>query len=128
MNKENQPAKTGKKLFKDLYFTQKIKRISDELALFSHKSRSQYRLDVKAVLCRGISDPEVKLVKRGLLVEDISWYISRAYVPMALFYGYKVGYFTEEFSRYEFRRIAKYAIHMWMIGLVGHAFMKYSTY
>ena len=48
-------------------------------------------------MCRGIEEEEVTALKRGLMLEDLFWYLSRAYVPCAFYYGYKVGHFEEKF-------------------------------
>lgn len=45
---------------KELFFTEKINRIIGDLRTFTKVGRLQYRIDAKALMCRGIEDNEVK--------------------------------------------------------------------
>ena len=52
------------------------------------------------------------------------FYMSRGYVPTALFYLYRKGIFEESFSFGEFKHIMKIALFMHCIDLVGHAIFR----
>ena len=76
-----------------MFFTEKINRIFGQIQSFSKQDRLQYRIDAKALMCRGILDPEVKKIQQGLYAEDGMFYISRFYVPYSLFKMYRAGIF-----------------------------------
>ena len=48
------------------------------------------------------------------------YYVSRAFVPLALFVMFKRGLFAESFHPREFKAIIKIAVAMHMIDLSGH--------
>jgi hypothetical protein len=78
---------------KDLFFTEKINRMIGDIRTFSKVDRLQYRIDAKALMCRGIEPAEVTRIQRGLYVEDGMFYLSRLYVPWGLFSMYRSGIF-----------------------------------
>jgi hypothetical protein len=47
---------------KDVFFTEKLNRMFGELKSFTKTDRLQYRIDAKALMCRGIEDKEVKRI------------------------------------------------------------------
>ena len=47
---------------KDVFFTEKINRMIGDIRTFSKSDRLQYRIDAKALMCRGIEDGEVKRI------------------------------------------------------------------
>ena len=47
---------------KDLFFTEKISRFFWELNTYNKSDRLQYRIDAKALMCRGIEDSEAKTI------------------------------------------------------------------
>lgn len=116
-----------KKEKKDLFFTEKINRIITELKTFTKQDRLQYRIDAKAVMCRGIEDAEVKKIQNGLYVEDGMFYLSRAYVPFSLFTMYRQGIFAESFSFNEVKYIFRIIVVMQLLDLAGHAMLRYMT-
>lgn len=112
---------------KDLFFTEKFARIYNELRTYMKADRLQYRIDAKALMCRGIEDKEVKTIQNGLYVEDGMFYMSRLYVPVSLFSMYRSGIFQESFSFMEFKYIFRILVVMQLIDLAGHAAMRYIT-
>lgn len=48
---------------KKLIWTAKINRMIDELKTLTKNDRTQYRTDIKAVMCRGIADKDVQTIK-----------------------------------------------------------------
>ena len=59
-------------------------------------------------------------MQRSLYVEQGMYYVSRAFVPMALFVMYKRGLFAESFHLRELKYMFKIAVTMHMIDLSGH--------
>jgi hypothetical protein len=47
---------------KDVFFTEKLNRMFGELRTYTKTDRLQYRIDAKALMCRGIEDAEVKRI------------------------------------------------------------------
>ncbi len=47
---------------KEVFFTEKINRIFGQIRTFTKQDRLQYRVDAKALMCRGIEDDEVKTI------------------------------------------------------------------
>ncbi len=45
---------------KNLFFTEKLNRMFGDLKSYTKTDRLQYRIDAKALMCRGIEDKEVK--------------------------------------------------------------------
>lgn len=74
---------------KDLFFTEKLTRMFGGLRSYMKQDRLQFRIDAKALMCRGIEDDEVKRIQQGLYVEEGMFYISRLYVPYSLFRMYR---------------------------------------
>lgn len=97
---------------KDLFFTEKIGRIVNELKSFNKSERSQFRVDAKALMCRGIEDNEVKRIQYGLHAENGMFYLSRLYVPYSLFSLYRRGVFEEHFTFAELKHLIKIVIVM----------------
>ena len=58
-NTEVHPKKEPKK---DVFFTEKINRVFGDLRTFTKVDRLQYRIDAKALMCRGIEEAEVKKI------------------------------------------------------------------
>ncbi len=52
------------------------------------------------------------------------FYLSRAYVPLALYRLHRVGTFEAGFSFTEVKHIVRIAIFMHLIDLAGHALMR----
>jgi len=48
---------------KDLFFTEKLNRIYQELRTYTKQERLQYRIDAKVLMCRGIEDAEVRRIQ-----------------------------------------------------------------
>ena len=67
---------------KNLIWTAKINRMIEELKTLTKNDRTQYRTDIKAVMCRGIPDKDVSIIKQGLMIENGVFALSRVYVPM----------------------------------------------
>ncbi len=63
----------------------------------------------------------------GLLIEEGGFYLSRAYVPLAIFVLYRRGMFDQSFSSSEVVSMLKIMITMHFIDLAGHALMRYYT-
>ena len=61
----------------------------------SFRERQQFRVDLKATLCKGLPEDEIKYIKFNLRLEDTSFYISRAYVPWAFWRMYRKGIFEQ---------------------------------
>ena len=61
------------------------------------------------------------------MLENSIFYLSRAYVPFALFRLYRRGIFEEVFSFVEVKHMFRIAIVMHLIDLVGHAAFKFYT-
>jgi len=57
MEETNKTTKTEEK---NLFFTEKIHRMLKELKTYTKSDRDQYRIDAKALLCRGIEENEIK--------------------------------------------------------------------
>ncbi len=112
---------------KDLFFSEKINRMIGDLRSFSKTDRLQYRIDAKALMCRGIEDQEVKRLQRGIYVEDGMFYLSRLYVPWGLFTMYRSGIFQEAFSFTEVRYVVRIIIVMQLLDLTGHVLLRYMT-
>lgn len=74
---------------KKVFFTEKINRMISEVKSLNREGRFRYQTDAKALMCRGIEDEEVKTLSRGLQIESGFFYLSRAFVPVSLFYLYK---------------------------------------
>ena len=60
-------------------------------------------------------------------MESSVFYLSRAYVPYALFKLYRRGIFEEVFSFVEVKHLFRIAIVMHLIDLAGHAAFRYYT-
>jgi len=91
------------------------------MRLLQKIERSQYRTDAKAIMCRGdLEAVDVARIKNGIMFENAMFYVSRGYVPTALFYLYRKGIFEESFSFGEFKYLAKIALAMHCIDLAGH--------
>eukprot|EP00347_Sterkiella_histriomuscorum_P021449 403333936 len=127
MDEDNNQQVPQKKAKKGLFFTEKIMRMLKELKTYTKSDRLQYRTDIKALLCRGIEEDEATKIQRGLKVEDGMFYVSRAYVPLALFSMYRAGIFEQNFSSLELKKVIKVAIAMQAIDLFGHFLMKQIT-
>jgi hypothetical protein len=112
---------------KDVFFTEKINRVFGDIRTFAKSDRLQYRIDAKALMCRGIKDDEVKQIQRGLYVEDGMFYLSRLYVPWGLFRMYRSGIFQDTFSFMEIRYVIRIIIAMQCLDLAGHAALRYMT-
>ena len=113
------------KPFRELFFIQKLDRIKKYVMVFHPQSRADFRRDAKAVLCRGISDNEIKQVQRGFNLEDIFYYLSRIYIPCVFYYGYKVGHFEDSITSQEVMRVLKYGINMNIIAGIGYVLLRY---
>ena len=79
-------------------------------------------------MCRGIEDPEVQTIKRGLQAENTVFYLSRLYVPLALFSLYRKGFFADHFTFMELKSILRIAVVMHLIDIGGHALMRKITW
>ena len=112
---------------KDVFFTEKINRVFGDIRTFAKADRLQYRIDAKALMCRGIQDDEVKQIQRGLYAEDGMFYLSRLYVPWGLFRMYRSGIFQDTFSFTEIRYVIRIIIVMQFLDLAGHAAFRYMT-
>ena len=98
-----------------------------QLRTFTKSDRLQYRIDVKALMCRGIETAEVSSIQRGLYSEDGMFYLSRVYVPYALFRMHRSGIFQQSFSFMEIKYIFRVIVVMQLIDLTGHACLRYMT-
>lgn len=113
------------KPFKDLFFVEKIERIKKRLLTFRGEEKGDLRRDAKSVICRGIEQEEIEQVQKGLKLEDIFFYLSRAYIPCVFYYAFKKGHFEERMTSQELKRVAKYGIHMFLIANFGHFMLQY---
>ena len=52
-----------------MFISERINRFFLSLAELNKSARFQYRVDTKALMCRGIEDNEVQTIKRGLQAE-----------------------------------------------------------
>ena len=76
-------------------------------------------------MCRGdLAAEDVQRINNGLRIENAMFYLSRGFVPTALFYLYRKGLFEESFSFGEIKYIMKIAIFMHCIDLTGHAIFR----
>jgi hypothetical protein len=55
-------TKKAGEIKKDVFFTEKLNRMFGELRTYTKTDRLQYRIDAKALMCRGIEDAEVKRI------------------------------------------------------------------
>ena len=115
------------KPFRSLIFSEKINRMKHEAAQLSKSNRNQYRTDMKALLCRGIEEPEIKNIKQGLHIENAMFGASRVYVPLNFYFLYQRGVFAETFNFGEARYFFKIMVGMYLIDCAGHAMFKWWT-
>ena len=90
-------------------------------------NRLRYRQDIKAVMCRGISEQEIATVKQGIMAENVLFGLSRVYVPLVLFRNYRKGAFNDYFTGSELKFIFRIFITMQLISLSGYFAMKWWT-
>lgn len=113
---------------KKVFITERINRFFLSLAELNKSARFQYRVDTKALMCRGIEDNEVQTIKRGLQAENGMFYLSRLYVPFAFFSLYRKGVFEQNFTFSELKYIIRVAIFMYMIEVAGFVIFRKMTW
>ena len=120
MSSENKENNEPKKVF----WTVKVDRILKEVRSLTKVDKSQYRTDIKAVMCRGIPENEVTTIKQALGIESGMFYFSRLYVPAKFYQLYRAGVFKESFTFGEARYVARIIIVMHLLDCAGHIMMK----
>ena len=71
-------------------------------------------------MCRGIEEKDANAIKYGVWTEKAFFWLSRAYVPLALYRMYKRGVFADHLTFGEIKAVAKVAIGMHLIDIFGH--------
>lgn len=66
----------------------------------------------------------MKTVQNALLVQNVMFYVSRAYVPLSLFRLYRSGMFETNFSFTEMKCMIRIAVVMHLLDLSGHFLMR----
>lgn len=113
---------------KNLLWTERVTRLIKNWQGFSKAERYQYRLDTKALLCRDhMEQDDVSTVQRGLHIETGVFWLSRAYVPLALYFMFRRGRFDADFSFTEIKHLFRIALTMHCIDLSGHFAFRMTT-
>lgn len=71
-------------------------------------------------MCRGIDEKDANAIKYGVWTENAFFWLSRAYVPIALYRMYLRGIFADHLTTSELKAVLKVAIGMHAIDLFGH--------
>jgi hypothetical protein len=78
-------------------------------------------------MCRGIEAEDANAIKYGVWTEKAFFWMSRAYVPLALYRMYQRGVFTDHLTTAEIKAVVKIAIGMHFIDVFGHFLFRLQT-
>lgn len=112
---------------KSLLWTEHINKVLKQKAWWSKYERMQYRTDAIALKCRDIPKSDITTIQNGLYTEQCFFWLSRLYVPFALFRMYRRGVFTDSLTTSELKSVLKIAVSMHVIDLFGHFLFRLQT-
>lgn len=112
---------------KPLLWTEHINRVITQKQWWQQVNRQQYRTDAIALMCRGIEPADANSIRYGLYTEKAFFWVSRLYVPFALFRMYRKGVFVDALTTQELKAVAKIAIGMHLIDVFGHFLFRLQT-
>ena len=111
---------------KNLLWTERLGNLLGSFNDYGRAGRNIFRTDAKATMCAGIPADDAERIRRGLYFENGMFYLSRLYVPCALFVMYRRGnVFEERFTGYEGRAVLRVAITMYVLAMMGYVGLRF---